>query len=220
MKPVWLVIPAFNEGRRLHLLIKKILSLKLNLPLVIVDDGSRQPITNHQPAVTVLRHAVNLGKGAALKTGAAYAFAHHAQAVIFMDADGQHRPDDLPHFLRHLDDGYDLVLGSRRSTLDTPPIRFLGNKFASVYINLLFGVYVSDLLSGYRALTKKAFRLLAWQSPGYGVETEMIARLGRYKHQLKYLEFPISTIYHDKYKGVTIVDALQIFAHTLWWKLS
>lgn len=215
---IFLVIPAFNERERLPAVLKKTASFFPKEKIVVVDDGSHHPITTKN--ALVIRHQLNLGKGAAMKTGAEYAFRQKADAVIFMDADGQHDPRELPRFVSELERGFDVVFGSRRPGLTVPLTRLLGNKFASIYINLLFGIYVSDILSGYRALTKKAYRLLSWESGRYGVETEMVARLGKNQHQLKWAEFPIETIYIDKYKGVTIIDAIKVLINTLWWKLS
>jgi len=155
-----------------------------------------------------------------MTTGAEYAFSQGAEAVIFMDADSQHNPKELEEFKKYLDKGHDLVFGSRNYGMRTPLIRFLGNRFASIYINFLFGAYVSDVLSGYRALTKKAYNLVKWQSVRYGVETEMVARLGKHKKKLSWVEFPIDSIYVDKYKGVTIIDAIKILGQSIWWKLS
>jgi len=155
-----------------------------------------------------------------MSTGADYAFSQGADAIIFMDADSQHNPKELEEFKKYLDKGYDLVFGSRNYGMRTPMIRFLGNRFASIYINLLFRVYISDILSGYRALTKKAYNLVKWDSTRYGVETEMVARLGKHKKKLSWVEFPIDSIYVDKYKGVTIIDAIKILGQSIWWKLS
>lgn len=221
MKKIYLVIPSYNEGKRLTQVVKKIRDQSSKIPIIIVDDGSRIPVRFQDSQVTVLRHQLNLGKGAAMKTGAEYAFKQaHADAILFMDADGQHSPQEIPRFLKPLKEGYDLVLGSRRPSLDAPLIRLLGNKFASIYLNLVFGVYVTDILSGYRALNHQAYQAVKWSSQGYGVETEMIARLGKNQAKLKYLEIPIDTIYIDKYKGVTIMDALQILINSIWWKLT
>ena len=211
---VWIVIPAYNENGRLA---KVLISLPAGYPVVVVDDGSAARV-NTKKAI-VLRHEINLGKGAAMKTGADYAFSQGADAVIFMDADGQHRATDISTFTAYLNWGYDVVIGSRRPSLQTPLVRLLGNKFASIYMNIVFGIYITDIVSGFRALTKKAYALLRWDSGRYGVETEMIARLGLHKTRLRYIEFPIESVYIDKYKGVTLVHALEIFGHTLWWKL-
>ncbi|OGC92148.1 hypothetical protein A3D85_01940 [Candidatus Amesbacteria bacterium RIFCSPHIGHO2_02_FULL_47_9] len=219
---IWLILPVYNEGARFVDVLTAILSLHPHLNIVVIDDGSVQPvqIPTQSKTVTLLRHPVNLGKGSALKTGAEYAFSHKAEAIIFMDTDGQHLPQDISMFIHLLNQKFDVVIGSRRPSLHTPFVRLFGNKLASIYINVLFGVYVSDLISGFRALSFRAYQLLKWTSPRYGVETEMIAKLGKNKHLLKYTEFPIEPIYIDKYKGTSIIDALKILANTIWWRLS
>jgi len=218
---IYLIIPSYNEDQRLHWLLKKTAHYFPLSKTIVVDDGSINPVRLRQntPAI-LIRHQINLGKGAAMKTGAQFAFKNGAQAIIFMDADGQHDPKELPLFKKYLNKNYDLILGSRRLGLDAPFLRMLGNKFTALYVSLLFNIYVSDILSGYRALTHKAYQLLKWDSDRYGVETEIIARLGKYKKQLKWLEIPIETIYMDKYKGVTIIQAIKILVNSLWWKLS
>jgi len=213
-----IIIPSCNEGPRLTDLIKAV-KKNTNLPVIVVDDGSLVPVRQTNSFI-LLRHKINLGKGAAMKTGAEYAFSHGASAVIFMDGDGQHDPRHLPEFISRYQQGFNCVLASRRPSLKVPLVRFLGNKFASIYINLLFGVYVSDILSGYRLLDKSAYKLLIWDSQRYGVETEMIARLGKYKDKINWTEFPIESIYIDKYKGVTIIDAVKALFDSIWWKLS
>lgn len=216
----YLIIPSFNEGNRLAKTLKETKKYISEKNTVVVDDGSRIPEKLPKDSkTTLIRHEINLGKGEAMKTGVDFAFSQGATSVIFMDADLQHDPKHLPEFLKLLKDN-DLVFASRRPRLGTPLVRLLGNKFASIYINLLFGIYVSDLLSGYRALNKKAYKLLKWTSSRYGVETEMVARLSKYKNELKWVEFPIETIYVNKYKGVTIIDAIKILTKSIWWKLS
>jgi glycosyltransferase involved in cell wall biosynthesis len=217
---IYLIIPSFNEGNRLIKTIRESAKYIAEKNIIVVDDGSRTPETLPKGSkATLIRHDLNLGKGEAMKTGAKYAFSGGADAIIFIDADLQHNPKYLPKFKELLKTN-DLVFASRRPSLNAPLVRLLGNKLASIYINILFGIYVSDLLSGYRALNKKTFKLLNWTSPRYGVETEMVARLGKHKHKLKWAEFPIETIYVNKYKGVTIIDAIKILTNSIWWKLS
>jgi len=219
---IFVVIPLYNEQRHVVKVLKEI--QKYKLPVVVVDDGSvdgsvEKVKSLKQNNLTLLEHKVNLGKGAALKTGADYAFGHIADAVIFMDADGQHEPNDLNKFIEVLETHkYDAVLGSRNFGYGVPLVRFIGNKIASVLIGFLFGLYVSDIICGFRALTKKAYEKIKWESSGYGVETEMIIRLG--KSKLRYHEIPVETLYHDNVKGVTILDALGIFAQVIQWKLT
>ncbi len=217
---IFLIIPSFNEGQRLVKTLRETKKYIAEKNTIVVDDGSRTPETLPVGSKAILvRHEINLGKGEAMKTGAKYAFNNRADAVIYIDADLQHNPKYLPKFKKLLKTN-DLVFASRVPTLGAPLVRLLGNKFASIYINILFGIYISDLLSGYRALNKKAYQLLKWESPRYGVETEMVARLGQNKNKLKWAEFPIETIYVNKYKGVTIIDAIKILTKSIWWKLS
>ena len=82
----------------------------------------------------------------------------------------------------------------------------------------MFGIMVTDVLCGYKGLTKAAYRKLSWSSSGYGVETEIVARAGKAK--LKFLEVPIQTIYHEKDKGVTILDGFGILVQVIGWKFT
>lgn len=219
---IFIVIPLYNEKKH----IKEVLLgvSKAKLPIVAVDDGS---VDNSNSIIkslkiknlTLLTHEINLGKGAAMKTGADFAFGNGADAVIFMDSDGQHLVADFSKFVDALESGkYDLVLGSRNFSYGVPLVRFLGNKFASVVIAFLFKTYVSDVICGFRAVTKVGYEQTKWDSNGYGVETEMVARIG--KNKVRFCEVPVETIYHDKVKGVTILDAFGIFGQVVKWKLT
>lgn len=213
------VVPAYNEAKRIGLVLDGLKGLRL--PVVVVDDGSRDQtfeVASQYPA-TVLRHRVNLGKGAALKTGCEAAFRLGSDAVIMMDADGQHKIEDLTKFISILKSGtYDIIFGARELSRGTPLVRRLGNKFASFLISFLFGIYVSDLLCGYRALSKKAYKKINLGSMGYGVETEMVVESGR--AGLKHCEVPVETVYYDKFKGVTIIDAFGVFINVLRWRIN
>lgn len=215
---IFIVIPAFNEAKRIENVLENLRSF--NLPIIVVDDGSID--STYKVAkrydVTVLRHKINLGKGAALKTGCEAGFLMGAEAIIMMDSDGQHKVSDIPKFINILRDGkYDIIFGSRNLRLGAPLIRFIGNKMASILVNILFGIYVSDLICGYRAFTKESFMKLDLESTGYGIETEMVIKTGLQK--LKYCEIDVETIYYDKFKGVTILDALSILGSVLRWRI-
>ncbi|MGA3291907.1 MAG: glycosyltransferase family 2 protein [Candidatus Microgenomates bacterium] len=218
---IFIVISLFNEEKHILKVVKDFSFYKL--PVIIVDDGSTDNsrskiIDSGLKNVTFLTHKVNLGKGAAMKTGAEYAFSHGADAVVFVDADGQHSANDLPKFIKALESGkYDVVFGSRNFSFGVPMVRFLGNKIASVVLSILFGIYISDVLCGFKALTKKAYKSVRWDSIGYGVETEMVARTGMAK--LPFCEVPVELIYHDKVKGVTILDAFGVFGEIIKWKI-
>jgi glycosyltransferase involved in cell wall biosynthesis len=217
-----IVMPLYNERRHIASVLKEI--SKYKLPIVVVDDGSTDgsgKIVHGLKAtnITLLSHKVNLGKGAALKTGAEYAFGNGADAIIFMDSDGQHLASDLPRFIQVLKSRkYGVIFGSRNLNMGVPLVRYLGNKIASVVIGLLFGVYVSDSICGFKGLTKKGYQQVKWESNGYGVETEIVARVGKFK--VKHFEVPVGTVYHDKAKGVTLLDAFGILGEVVKWRLT
>ena len=217
-KDFFVVIPAYNEAKRIGPVLRGVKKFTKNT--LVVDDGSKDKTAEmaQKEGVKVIRHRLNLGKGAGMNTGVETAFDLGAEAIILLDADGQHDPKHLPEFIKKIDEGHDIVFGSRNLSFGVPLVRYLGNKFGSVLISLLFGIYRSDLLCGYIAFTEKAYLKIKWDSSRYGVETEIVARTG--KNRLKYSEIPIATIYKDKYKGVTIFDAIGILFNIPRWLIS
>jgi glycosyltransferase involved in cell wall biosynthesis len=218
---ICVIIPVYNEEKRIRKVLDDLLT-STDCRIVVVDDGSTDKtfaIASNIKKVIVLRHKINQvkSKGAAMKTGCEYAFDHlHCKAVIFMDGDGQHLPSDLPKFIEKLGLGYDIILGSRNFNLNIPLVRYLGNKTASIVINLLFSKYVSDLLCGFRAITKTAYEQIKWDSVGYGVETEMVVNMAR--TNLRWCEVPVTVLYYDKAKGVSILDAFGILFDVIKWR--
>ncbi len=218
---ITIVTPVYNEEKRVGLFLKQLRSTKYKI--VVVDDGStdaslKQINKIKNKNTTLLEHKINLGKGAALKTGCEYAFKEGADAVILMDSDGQHNVNDLSIFEKKLRSGkYDIVLGSRNLNLGIPLDRYVGNKIASVFVSLLFRIYVSDIICGFRGLTKKAYKKINWESTGYGVETEMVVNIKR--NGLTYCEVPVETIYYNSFKGVTIWDSIGVFGSVMKWKV-
>jgi len=214
----FIIIPAYNEADRIGSVLQG--AKKFTNNIIVVDDGSLDNTEKvaKKEGIFVLRHRLNLGKGAAMKTGVETAFDLGAEAIILIDADGQHDPKHIPEFLKQLEQGTEIVFGSRNLSFGVPLIRYLGNKFGSVLVSLIFGIYRSDMLCGFIAFTENAYKKIKWDSSRYGVETEIVARTG--KNRLKYSEIPIATIYKDKYKGVTIFDAIGILFNIPRWLIS
>jgi glycosyltransferase involved in cell wall biosynthesis len=218
-----IIVPVYNEGPRCIKTIKEILEISKS-DIVVVDDGSKdkslevlQNEFSNNERVYILSHLINLGKGEAMKTGIKMAWKLGAKAVIFVDADGQHNPEHLPEFEKGLLN-YDLVLGYRKLTGEMPFVRRYGNMVAKAILKALFNVNRQEFLCGYIAFRKSVYKKIKWQSSRYGVETEIATKVGRNK--LKFLEVEIDTIYIDKYKGVSIFDAMKILTQIPYWYFS
>lgn len=216
IRKIWAVVPAFNESSNLPSIVKKIKKYIQNV--VVVDDGSNDSTYDNasEAGAAVLRHMINLGKGAALKTGCDYAVGNGADLIVVLDADAQHDPDEIPSFLEKLKD-YDIVFGYRKLSGDMPYIKRFGNWFISQTIKILYNIRLFDSQSGYRAFSKEAYKKIRWSVSDYSMESEMVARAGR--HSLKYTQIPIKTIYSNTSRGTTIIDGVKIVINMVWWRL-
>lgn len=215
-----IIVPVCNEEKRAVDTIREILGISKN-NLIVVDDGSTDKTLLilkknflENKRITLLSHVFNLGKGAAVKTGVEKAWENGAEAVIVIDADGQHNPKHLPKFEKELLTNK-IVFGYRDLDKKAPMVRRYGNILASKLIGVIFNIHKKDLLSGYLAFRKEIYPLLYWYSTRYGLETEMAAKIGR--NNLTFSEIKIDTIYKDKYKGVSILDAIKILLQIPIW---
>jgi len=215
-----IVVPVYNESKRAVDTINKIL-LRTNNLVVVIDDGSKDDswkclnsTYKNNKQVILLKHVINLGKGAAMKTGVTMAWKKKSDGVIFIDADGQHNPEHLKKFEEALEK-CDLVFGFRSLGTEMPTIRRWGNLFSINLIKLLFKLKRKDLLCGYFGFKRNIYKEIEWLESRYGVETEIACRVG--KKQIPFKEVKIDTIYIDKYKGVTIFDAFKILFKLPYW---
>ena len=211
---IFVIVPVYNEEKRAIETVRKILKTDKNLNVIVVDDGSIdnslkiiKNIFKNNLRVIISSHVINLGKGAAMKTGMKIAWKLGGEAVIFVDADGQHNPKYLPKFIDKLKK-YPIVFGYRPLDKKSPWIRRNGNKFAGWLVEVLFNVKRKDLLCGFLGFRKDVCKKINWKSCRYGIETEMATKVG--KNKIPFSEVKIDTIYVDKYKGVTIFDAFKI----------
>lgn len=215
---IFAVIAAKDEEKHISNVVKS--TLKYVDKVIVVDDGSRDSTAKiaEKAGGIVLKHIVNLGKGAAITTGCEYAISKKADIIVLLDADGQHEPKEIPRFIKELKNN-DMVFGARTEKRKSMPfILKYGNWFISKATYLLSGIRLTDTLCGFRAFKSKVYNKIKWKSVGYSLEAEMIINVG--KKRLKYTEIKISTIYSDKYKGTTVMDGMKIVGNMIWWKLS
>lgn len=218
-KDIWIVIPAYNERKYLGRFLEKL--AKVGHHLIVVDDGSKDKTAEVAQQFTkqIIVHEQNLGKGAAMRTGAKYAFdVLDAQAIIFMDGDDQHHPEDLKKFYELLkQDKYDLIFGARRFGSEMPLIRMIGNRLASFFVYVCYGKFIYDIPSGFKAMTRKGFDKVYWHYNDYTVEMEIAVKT--IVNKVKYTHTEISTIYHDMDRGMQMDSVWKMALRLPKWKL-
>jgi len=210
------VMPAFNEEKTIKEAISRVKKYFDNI--VVVDDGSRDKTyvraRESAPDVPVLRHKINLGKGAALKTGCEAALKLGADAIALVDADLQHLPEDVAVMAEKLEkENLDIVFGVRAMNEKMPPLARWGNKMLTRMINFLSDISLSDTQSGLKVFRASIYPKIMWRATDYSVETEIMLATG--KEKLKYSESPIQTIYQNAYKGMNIFDGIKYFLNFL-----
>jgi glycosyltransferase involved in cell wall biosynthesis len=170
------LIPGYEEGPRIGAVVE---GARRHLPVVAIDDGSTDDTAARAEAAgaTVLRQIPNRGKGAALRAGFRHALDAGAEAVVTLDADGQHDPAEIPAFLAAWEASRpELVIG-RRAFSEMPLARRLSNAVGGVIVSAAVGRHVPDNQSGYRLIGRRLMRaMLESKESGFAFEVEMIAR--------------------------------------------
>lgn len=201
MEKIFIVMPAFNESKILTEVIKEIKSAGYE-NLIVIDDGSSDETFDvaQNENVTALKHFLNRGKGAAAKTGIEAAKILGADIVVTIDADGQHNPQDIKRMIEKIRNGYDVVLGSRlKDPKGMPKYKILHNHIGNLCVWALYGLWVTDSQSGFRAYSKKAIDAIETKTDRYEYDSEVIREI--YRNNLKYIEIPIEVRYTEYSMG-------------------
>ncbi|MFA4980868.1 MAG: glycosyltransferase family 2 protein [Candidatus Omnitrophota bacterium] len=152
MRKINIILPAYNEELSIAQVIRDIhAALKTeDHEIIVVDDGSTDDTCRvaQENGARVIRHPYNIGNGAAVKTGIR---GSDAETLVFMDADGQHAPTDIPSLLK-LIPSYDMVVGARIGWRNAPAHRRCANLFYNAFASYLVGRNIPDLTSGFRAI--------------------------------------------------------------------
>ena len=159
-----IIMPAKNEAESLVKLLPVLRKKFPDAEIIVVDDGSTdntgEICTQHQ--VKVISHVYSMGNGAAIKTGARNA---KGQVLMFMDADGQHDPQDIQRLLDKINDGYDMVVGARQIDTHASLTRRIGNTLYNRLASWMTGFPIEDLTSGFRAARARHFRTFLYLLP-------------------------------------------------------
>jgi len=219
------LIPALNAERSIGAVVSDCKAV--NEDVLVVDDGSADGTASiaREAGAQVVSHPVNRGKGAALKTGFAYAIEHGFDAVITLDADGQHLAREIPKFLAaRSEHGADLIIGGRAHLFgEMLPRRRFANQFSARCIAYAAKTNVTDSQSGFRLYSANLLRAIRLRSDGFDMESEVIVQAGC--RGFKVITIPIDLGFvdgqstsHYKPLGDTIRIAWTVFRAKYFWR--
>ena len=217
------LIPAYEPPPELLKTVGELERLGFDR-IVVVNDGSgpaARPVFEAleacHPRVRLLQHAVNLGKGAALKTGLNHILARFPDApgAVTADADGQHLPADILRVAQALCDarGETLILGARRFDRDVPLRSLLGNRISAVVMRALVGEKLSDTQTGLRGIPASLVPHLLRLTPN-GYEFELDVLIAAKHRSVPVAEIPIETVYLDENRSShfnPLWDSMRIY---------
>jgi glycosyltransferase involved in cell wall biosynthesis len=182
-----IILPAKNESNALKNVLPE---LRRDLPeaeIIVVDDGSTDDTVDvcNMNFVKVISHPYPKGNGAAIKTGARVA---SGDILIFMDADGQHKPEDIPRLLDKFHQGYDMVVGARQSGSQAGVHRAVANDLFSRFASWMVMQPIADLTSGFRVVRAAKFRQFLYLLPnGFSYPTTITMSFFRAGYSVAYV---------------------------------
>ncbi|MBI2578304.1 MAG: glycosyltransferase family 2 protein [Candidatus Aenigmarchaeota archaeon] len=208
-KAITVVIPAYNEEKSVASVVNR---AKKYGSVVVIDDASKDRTAEQakKAGASVLKHKINGGLGASLRTGFRKALEMQSDVVITLDADGQHDPDDIPEMLEKISEGCDFVIG-QRNLKKYPFVKKFGNFFLNAATNFVAGTSLKDTESGFRAIRTGALRKMSFKAKRYEIAVDIVYEVGRNK--LKTASVPVkSPVY---VKGVGVWDGVRNFIYLL-----
>lgn len=181
------VLPAKNESGAIGDTINKIHALGIVNEILVINDGSTDSTQQvaEQAGATVISHPYSKGNGAAIKTGARHA---SGEVIVFMDADGQHNPQDIPRLVEKMREGYDLVVGARQKGSQASLGRGIANGLYNNLATYMTEHKVVDLTSGFRAVRTEKFREFLYLLPnGFSYPTTSTMAFFRAGYSVAYV---------------------------------
>lgn len=217
---VCVIIPTFNESATIGRLIEQIRGF--NIGVVVVDDGSTDAtaLISQNYGAIVLRNSKNQGKGASLICGLRYALDNNFDAMIMMDGDGQHLPENIPEFLKRLKStSAGILIGNRMlNPKGMPLIRILTNKFMSWLISKIVKQHIPDTQCGFRLIKKELIKKIKFTTRRFEAESEMLIQASRLGYKIE--SVPIKSIYHKQKSQINpffdTIRFIKFFFRQIW----
>ncbi len=216
-----IVIPAYNEGGRIEIVVKNLLEQNF-VDIIVVDDGSTDNTLANLQKLPIIytAHSTNLGQGAALRTGTRLAILKGFEAVIHFDADGQHRLEDLSTIINelHCSDNQ-IILGSRflQAKPNLPLKKKIILTLAKLFSSKILMLEFTDPQSGLRAFRTGIIDELNWQHDDFAHCTEILSLIS--KNKLKFREIPITVNYNKETSSKQVRPQISLGWKLFWAKI-
>jgi len=187
------VIPAKNEAVSLSLLLPALVEMLPEAQIIVVDDGSTDETAKlcQTHKVERIGHPYSMGNGAAIKSGVRVAV---GDTLVLMDADGQHRPQDIPLLRAKLHEGFDMVVGARSGRSQAGVWRGMANRFYNRLSSWVVGHRIEDLTSGFRMVRRSRFlEFLALLPNGFSYPTTITMAFFRAGYGVAYVPIDVQS---------------------------
>lgn len=207
---ICIIIPAYNEAKSIADIVKSLKTYSLDV--VVIDDGSVDNTADRakEAGAIVLSHVKNEGKGRGLKTGFDYCLKFDYDAVITMDGDGQHRPEEAMNFIEKFKaTNAALIIGNRmHNPKNMPIVRYLTNIFTSKVISKVTGSEIRDSQCGFRLIRMDILRGLRLVTNRYDLESELLLEIARMNCKIETVS--ISSIYSGQISQINpLIDTYR-----------
>lgn len=221
------VIPTYNESGNIRKMIEKLISLKEEVDILIVDDGSPDKTADlvktaqieYPGRIHLIERSGKMGLGTAYVTGFNFAIEHNYSYVCEMDADFSHSPSDIPRLIQEVRKGdADIAIGSRYSDgisiINWPLSRLILSYSANIYARLITGLPVYDTTAGFKCIHRRVIENIALdriKSNGYAFQIELHFRAWKAGFKLK----EVSIIFRERQEGVSKMSK-KIMREAMW----
>jgi glycosyltransferase involved in cell wall biosynthesis len=205
-----IVIPAKNEAIGLRSLLPKLINKFPDAEIIVVNDGSTDKTADicKEHHILLVTHVYSMGNGAAIKTGARTA---SSDLIVFMDADGQHDPNDIPRLIEKMSEGYEMVVGARNARGQASFARRIANSVYNKLASIMTGYKIDDLTSGFRIVRARHFRKFLYLLPN-GFSYPTTSTMAFFRSGLAVAYIPIHAAKREGKSNIRLLkDGLRFF---------
>ncbi|MEK6934314.1 MAG: glycosyltransferase family 2 protein [Nanoarchaeota archaeon] len=211
-----IIVPVYNEEKTIKEILIKVLASPIEKDIIVVDDCSTDKSYKilkkyaNENIITLLKHEKNQGKGAAIRTGLQ---AVNSEIVLIQDADLEYDPEEYPRLIEPiLEEKAEVVYGTRlhkNARIEMHKLHYVGNKFLTLVINLLYGAKVSDMETGYKVIKSDIIKNMNLKARKFDFEPEITAKLLKKGHKIYEIPINFNPRSFKEGKKITWRDGLQ-----------